>query len=146
MLKSSLHDTRNLVLIVVSSMTLISGSSFLAMYGTYLGFVLFPVEVSLLLLERSQLFSLCLGCFDREPPFFLSTVSSASIWVVTRWCTSDNVSIGFLISESVNELANIPCSKASDHHLLILCLKSYRDCTKSIQVCLERLPFTLFNI
>ena len=75
MLKSSLHDTRNLGLIIVSSLALVSGSSFLATYGTYLRSVLFSVEASLLLLERSRLFSLCLGCFDREPSFFLSTTS-----------------------------------------------------------------------
>jgi len=127
MLKSYLHGTQNLGLIVASSLALISGSSFLATYETYLRFVLFLPKASLLLLEWYQLFSLCPGYFNRETLFFLSTTSSTSIWAVTHCRTSNNFSVEFLISESLNRLANIPCS-SDDYHLHILCLKSYQDC------------------
>ena len=60
--------------------------------------------------ECCRLFSLCLGCFDRELPFFLSTTS---IWVVARSHTLDNVSAGFLINESLNGLVAIPFTKAT---------------------------------
>ena len=142
MFKSSLQDTRNRGLIVVSSLTFVLGSSFLVTYRTYLEFVLFSMGASLLLMEWSRLLSLCLGCFDRELPFFLSTTSSALIWAVARSRTSDNVSFGFLISESLNELIVIPY-ESDNHHLFILSSKSYWDCTKSIQVSFERLPFAM---
>jgi len=78
---SSLQDTRNLGLIVLSSLGFALGSSFLATYGTYLWSALFLVDTSLLLIERFQLFSLYLGCLKCELPFFLSTTS---IWAITR--------------------------------------------------------------
>ena len=107
---SSLQDTRNLGLIVLSSLGFALGSSFLATYGTYLWSALFLVDTSLLLIERFQLFSLYLGCLKCELPFFLSTTS---IWAITRWHTSDNDSTELLIKESLNGLAVIPCTKAA---------------------------------
>lgn len=54
---SSLQGTQNLDMIVVSSLAFILDSFFFATYGTYLKFVLFSVDVSLLLTEQSRLFS-----------------------------------------------------------------------------------------
>jgi len=87
---SYLQDTRNLSLVVISSLAFVLGSSFFATYGAYLCSIIFMVDTSLLLAERSQLFSLYLGCFNRELSFFLSTTST---WVVVRSHTSANASI-----------------------------------------------------
>ena len=79
-------------LVVVPSLAFVLGSSLLAMYGTYLEFVLFSTEVSWTLKDRG------LGCFERALPFFLSTTSSASMWMTTRSRTLKNVYVGFMIN------------------------------------------------
>ena len=122
---SSLPDTQNLGLIVIFSLAFTLGSSFLATYGTCLGPVLFSVSAPFLLMEWSRLLSLCLGCFDLELPFFLSTTSLASIWAVTCLHTSDNISARFQISESLNGLSIMPCTKAATTISFFLGSKSY---------------------
>jgi len=107
---SSLYDTRNLGR-VSSSPPFVLGPLFL--YGVYLESALFPVEVSLTLQGREVLTtSSDLDILEYNLPFFVAVASSVLMCVTALHRISENVSDGFLIKESLNGLATIPCSKA----------------------------------
>ena len=109
---NSLQDTRNLGLHDNSPLAIALGTFLLIGYGTYLDSILFSAEVSLTLRGRAWLLPLGFGCLENELPRFVATTSSALMWGTTCCRTSENVSVGFLINESLNGPTAIPCLKA----------------------------------
>ena len=112
------------VAIGITSPPFVLGSSLLDTYGTYLESILFSAEVSFTLKSWAQALSLDLGYLKCELPFFLCMTSSASMWTTARSRISKNVSVGFLISESLNGRSRCDSLfESGDHHIFIMHLQ-----------------------